>query len=90
MRKRFVVRGMVQGVNFRNSAEEVARRLGVSGRIWNRADGAVECVAEGDAAALAALREWLGHGPRMALVERVDETAMTGAPAYLDFAIAPE
>lgn len=90
MRKRFVVHGMVQGVNFRNTAADQARRLGVTGRIWNRPDGAVECVAEGDEPALACFREWLGHGPPTARVERVEETAMPGERAYPEFAVARE
>ena len=40
--KRFVVRGRVQGVNFRATAAQQARGLGLNGRIWNRDDGAVE------------------------------------------------
>jgi len=43
---RFVVRGLVQGVNFRAAvvAEASTRRL--TGRVWNRDDGAVELIAE--------------------------------------------
>jgi acylphosphatase len=87
LRKRFVVHGRVQGVNFRAAAADEARRLRLHGRIWNRDDGSVECVAEGDAAALGRLREWLGHGPRLARVERVDASDLDGDPAYDDFRI---
>lgn len=90
MRMRFVVHGIVQGVNFRNSAASEARRLGVTGRIWNNADGSVECVAEGDDGALAGFREWLGRGPRMARVDRVDGTPLGGDRTYREFAIARE
>ncbi|HEX9436655.1 MAG TPA: acylphosphatase [Candidatus Limnocylindria bacterium] len=90
MRRRFVVRGMVQGVNFRATAAAEARRLGLTGRIWNRDDGAVECVAEGEPAALERLREWLRQGPRMARVERVDASELDGATRYAEFAIARE
>ena len=87
MRRRFVVRGVVQGVNFRNNATDQARRLGLTGRVWNAADGSVECVAEGDAAALDRFREWLGRGPRMAQVERVETGDLEGEAAYTDFRI---
>lgn len=90
MRMRFVVHGIVQGVNFRNAAAGEARRLGITGRIWNRSDGAVECVAEGDDEALARFRAWLGHGPPLAQVERVDGSLMTGDRAYGEFAVARE
>lgn len=87
MRKRFVVRGRVQGVNFRATAADEARRLRLHGRIWNRDDGSVECVAEGDAAALERMREWLARGPRLARVERVDASDLDGEPEYDDFRI---
>lgn len=87
-RRRFVVRGMVQGVNFRATAADRARRLGLSGRVWNRDDGAVECIAEGDPAALERLREWLGQGPRMADVRQVDVAELDGEPRYTDFRIS--
>lgn len=90
MRKRFVVQGMVQGVNFRNAAAGEARRLSLTGRIWNNADGSVECVAEGDDSALAGFRQWLGRGPRMARVDRVDETPLGGDRTYREFAVARE
>lgn len=88
MRKRFVVHGMVQGVFFRTTAVEEARRLRLTGRVWNREDGAVEVVAEGDADALDRLREWLAHGPRRARVERVEASDLEGSARYDDFAIA--
>ncbi len=85
MRRRFVAHGRVQGVNFRATAADEARRLGLTGRVWNRDDGTVECVAEGDAAALDRLREWLSHGPRLARVERVEVTDLGGDAEYGDF-----
>jgi acylphosphatase len=87
MRRRFVVHGIVQGVNFRATAADEARRLGLTGRVWNRADGAVECVAEGDAASQERFREWLAEGPRMARVEKVEVTDVSGEARYRDFAI---
>lgn len=88
MRRRFVVRGIVQGVNFRHTATDQARRLRLTGRIWNAADGSVECVAEGDAEALDGFREWLGRGPRMAEVEQVEAADLEGDPRYAEFRIS--
>jgi acylphosphatase len=87
-RKRFVVRGIVQGVNYRATAADQARRLGLTGRVWNRADGAVECLAEGDAATLERFGEWLGQGPRLAEVERVEASDAAGDARYEDFRIS--
>ena len=86
-RARFVVRGFVQGVNFRNAAVREATTRGVTGRVWNRADGAVELVAEGDAEALADLERWLHQGPRMADVAAVERTDLEGERKYRDFQI---
>ncbi len=90
MRRRFVVRGMVQGVFFRAAAAEEARALGLTGRVWNREDGAVECVAEGSADAIERFRSWLRRGPPRARVEEVQETELSGETRYPDFAVARE
>ena len=88
MRRRFTVRGVVQGVNFRNTATDQARRLGLTGRVWNAADGSVECIAEGTAEALDRFREWLGRGPRMADVEQVESADLVGDARYAEFRIS--
>ena len=45
-RRHLVVRGRVQGVNFRWSCREVADRLDLSGWVRNRPDGSVTDVEE--------------------------------------------
>ena len=87
MRRRFVVHGLVQGVNFRAAAAAEARRLGLRGRVWNRDDGAVECVAEGGSSALGHLARWLEEGPRLAMVERVEVSDLAGGPEYDGFEV---
>ncbi|MEA2660860.1 MAG: acylphosphatase [Chloroflexota bacterium] len=86
-RARFIVRGVVQGVNFRATAAHEAQRLGIAGRIWNRDDGAVEADAAGDEAALAAFEQWLRRGPRHARVTSVEREAAAGEPRGRGFAI---
>lgn len=44
--------GRVQGVFFRATAQEVARRYDVTGWVRNERDGSVRCVVEGEAAEL--------------------------------------
>jgi len=87
-RARFVVHGLVQGVNFRTAAvrEASARRL--TGRVWNRDDGAVELIAEGDDAALADLARWLRDGPRLAQVDSVERVDLGGDRRYKEFGIS--
>ena len=71
-RRRVVVRGRVQGVFFRDSAQQEAEREGVAGWIRNRDDGAVEAVFEGDPEAVERLVEWCRSGPSSADVEDVE------------------
>jgi acylphosphatase len=75
---RFLVVGKVQGVFFRASTRERALDLGLRGRATNLADGGVEVIAEGQAAALDALEAWLQHGPPAACVGSVVRQAWTG------------
>lgn len=63
--------GVVQGVNFRYATRLTAQRLGLTGWVRNLPTGAVEVLAEGPAAALHALLEFLHHGPPHAQVDRV-------------------
>ncbi len=44
--------GRVQGVFFRATAQEIARRYDVTGWVRNDRDGSVRCVVEGEAAEL--------------------------------------
>lgn len=84
---RFVVKGRVQGVFFRQSAKMRADELGLHGWVRNRADGAVEGVVGGEnTAALSAFREWLQRGPPRACVESVDWSA-TGEEVGAGFAV---
>ena len=82
-----VVRGRVQGVGYRVFVLRAALDLGLTGWVANLPDGAVRCVAEGDAASLEALVERLRLGPVAALVEEV----LTGWPPatgeFADFSL---
>jgi acylphosphatase len=75
------VHGMVQGVGFRRFVERTALGLGLDGWVANRSDGAVELVAEGDPAAIAALVAELEEGPPGAWVDevRLHDEVPTGA-----------
>jgi acylphosphatase len=86
-RVRFVVRGEVQGVNFRATAMREALRLAITGRVWNTGDGAVEMIAEGSGGALSSLQSWLNEGPPGADVTAVERTELGGEPRYEDFKI---
>jgi acylphosphatase len=75
VRRRVIVRGLVQGVFFRDSTRRLAERHGVAGWVANRADGAVEAVFEGEAGAVERLVAFSREGPRGAHVESVEVVA---------------
>jgi acylphosphatase len=87
-RARFVVHGLVQGVNFRAAAAREAAARGITGRVWNRDDGAVEIVAEGDDGALEDFARWPHRGPRLAEVESVERSVLAGERRYADFSVS--
>jgi acylphosphatase len=71
IRRRVIVRGLVQGVFFRDSTRRLAQRHSVSGWVANRPDGAVEAVFEGEADAVERLVAFSREGPRGAQVDSV-------------------
>jgi acylphosphatase len=72
IRRHVIVRGLVQGVFFRDSTRRLAQRYDVTGWVSNRADGAVEAVFEGEAEAVERLVAFSREGPRGAQVESVE------------------
>lgn len=72
IRRHVVVRGLVQGVFFRDSCRREARTLQVAGWIRNNDDGTVEAVFEGEPDAVAALLDWTHNGPAGAQVSGVE------------------
>jgi acylphosphatase len=73
--RRALVEGLVQGVGYREFTRRWALRLGVSGWVRNRSDGAVEALVAGGAAAVEAMLAHMRVGPPGAevLAMRVDE-----------------
>lgn len=69
---RFLVSGRVQGVSFRAYARARAQALDLRGYARNLADGRVEVLAVGDAAAIERLADWLRTGSPMARVDAVE------------------
>ena len=71
--RQYRVRGVVQGVFFRDSTQKLAHRLNLSGYAKNLSDGTVEIVACGSAGNIAKMFTWLGEGPPMATVDAIEE-----------------
>ena len=70
-RVRLSIRGLVQGVSYRASAMDAARRLGVSGWVRNQPDGGVLLEAQGPADQIDLLIDWCNDGPPHAQVDDV-------------------
>lgn len=75
IRRRLLVQGRVQGVFFRDSTRQRARREGVAGWARNRSDGAVEVVLEGPRTAVDRVAEFVEIGPPQASVRDVESYA---------------
>lgn len=76
VRRRIRVRGQVQGVWFRASAQREAARLDVSGFARNERDGSVTVEAEGSPVAVDAMEAWCRMGPPSAEVTKVEVEAL--------------
>jgi len=70
--RRLRVRGRVQGVGYRWSLIQEAKRLGVNGWVRNRRDGSVEAVVAGNALAVEAIVAWAKAGPPGSSVDDLD------------------
>ena len=83
-----LVRGYVQGVNFRQFVFTRARSLRLTGYVRNLEDGrSVEVVAEGQRRDLEQLLEYLREGPRSARVEQVEVSWGEITERWADFGV---
>lgn len=74
VRRHLLVRGHVQGVSYRESCADLARRSHVTGWIANHADGTVEAELQGGDAEVDRLVAWCRRGPEGAAVQEVSVT----------------
>ncbi|MBV9783286.1 MAG: acylphosphatase [Acidisphaera sp.] len=86
--KRLVISGRVQGVGFREWLVAAARKLGVSGWVRNRSDGAVEALVAGDTDAVEELLRACRRGPRGAQVTSIEEE-LAEQPEEMGFSRLP-
>lgn len=86
MTRRYIVRGYVQGVGFRQFAQRRACEIGVTGTVRNLDDGTVEVIANGTKKQLDALAGDLHLGPLFGEVRGVTESECAPIKAR-DFSI---
>ncbi len=83
--RRFIVKGRVQGVWFRESTRRCAEPLGLTGHAINLPNGDVEVLAAGSPENIEQLKAWLHQGPRLAEVTEVIECESPTGPAPVEF-----
>ena len=67
-RSKVIVKGIVQGVNFRYYTQRQAIRYNVTGWVRNLPDGSVAALFEGEEQDVEAMLQWCHHGPPSAQV----------------------
>ncbi len=72
LQARLTITGRVQGVGYRDWAIATGQRLGLSGWVRNRGDGAVEALIVGDEGAVGRMIDACRRGPSMARVDEID------------------
>ena len=79
------VKGIVQGVFFRDTTGHVAKDLGLTGWVRNLPDGRVEAVFQGDKGACQKALDFMRVGPHAARVDHVDEVWDEEEEPFSDF-----
>lgn len=72
IRAELTIRGLVQGVFYRASAQREGVRLELEGLVRNLPTGEVHVVVEGERAAVEAFIAWCRRGPEHARVDEVE------------------
>ena len=87
MRVHLFISGRVQGVFFRSSTREEARKLKLTGWVKNLPDGRVEAVVEGEEENVKAMIAWCRSGPPYAAVKDVSVAFEACRGEHADFAV---
>lgn len=88
MNKHLIIRGRVQGVGFRYSAQQKAMEYQLVGWVQNKPDGTVEMEVQGDSDRIEAYIETLKSGLNPFIqVSHIEERAAKEHKRYRSFAI---
>jgi acylphosphatase len=87
VRAHLFITGRVQGVFFRASTQEEAKRHGLTGWAKNLYDGRVEAVFEGEEEKVTSLIAWCQNGPPHAVVQDLSVTVEAYQGEYTDFEV---
>jgi len=72
LQARLTITGRVQGVGYRDWAITTGQRLGLTGWVRNRGDGAVEALIVGEEEAVGQMIDACRRGPPLARVDEID------------------
>jgi acylphosphatase len=84
-----IIKGRVQGVNFRYFTMENAKNIRITGWVRNRRDGSVEVVAEGTRQNLVNFSNKLRNGPQSAVVTDFQLKWQIPTGEFSDFRVSP-
>ncbi len=84
---RVIIKGIVQGVNFRNFTKLEAERIGIKGYVMNTHDGHVEAFFEGDEESIKEMIASVHVGPPSSRVKEVKLYEQDGISNFKDFKI---
>ena len=84
---RIIVRGLVQGVFFRDSVRKEAQELGLTGTVMNKSDGSVEIILFGEENNVDSLVRWCYIGPPLSEVESVEVSEIEVEHVLKDFRV---
>ncbi len=84
---RVIIKGIVQGVNFRNFTKKEADRIGVNGYVKNTHDGHVEAFFEGEEERIKELISMVHVGPAHAKVKEVKLYEQDSLSNFKDFRV---
>ena len=85
MAKHLKIKGLVQGVGFRDAMCREADRLGVTGWVRNCRDGSVEAIVDGAPSAVDGIIAWARRGPPAARVTAVNVSDASGSFTGFDW-----
>jgi len=85
--RKFLIRGLVQGVGFRFFTQRSAARHQVTGYVRNLPDGRVEVSAQGREKSVEAFKHDLTAGPRFSKVEEIEEIVLEPDRTFSSFRI---
>lgn len=83
----YIIKGIVQGVFFRQNTREAAFRYDVKGTVKNVYNGDVEVYAQGSDESIAQFEEYLNRGPSLARVDKVIKEVLDIDETYTSFDI---